>query len=222
MALAFVVNVLITSVFLALRGGAGWHACCNSGHASSARQRGGITRAPARIRGGTSGVTLLLIGRGRERALVIAGNGVRVFRQRRPLRLPGIAILSAILTSCAVGPNFAPPPPPDVTGYLPRHAAGLSPGQRASGQRAVPGGDMPERWWELFRSPHLNELVTQGIIHNPDLQAAEAAVRVAQANALALRGTLFPVVTGDFNASREKQALATVTPTAANNASTFN
>src|SRR5262249_51557498 len=162
-----------------------------------------------------------LMRRGRERALVIAGKGVRVFRRRRLLRLPGTAILSAVLTSCAVGPNFAPPPPPDVTGYLPRHAAGLSPGERVSGQRVVQGGGIPERWWELFRSRHLNELITQGIIHNPDLQAAEAAVRVAQANALAQRAALFPTVTGDYNSSRQKQALATVTPTAANNASTF-
>src|SRR5262249_9004663 len=108
-----------------------------------------------------------------------------------------------------------------VTGYLPRHAAGLSPGERVSGQRVVQGGDIPERWWELFRSRHLNEVIAQGIIHNPDLQAAEAAVRVAQANALAQRAALFPTVTGDYNSSRQKQALATVTPTAANNASTF-
>ena len=57
---------------------------------------------------------------------------------------------------------------------------------------------MPAQWWELFRSRHLNDLIEQGIAHNADLQAAEAAVRVAQANALAQRGALFPTVDGEL------------------------
>jgi len=108
-----------------------------------------------------------------------------------------------------------------VTWYLPRPPGGPAAGDSVAGQRLLFGADIPERWWELFRSRHLNDLITQGITHNPDLQAAEAAVRAAQANALAQRGALFPTVTADFNAERQKQALGTVTPTAANNASTF-
>ena len=127
-----------------------------------------------------------------------------------------------MLTGCAVGPDFQSPPPPGVTWYLPRPPGGPAAGDSVAGQRLLFGADIPDRWWELFRSRHLNDLITQGITHNPDLQAAEAAVRVAQANALAQRGALFPTVTADFNAERQKQALATVTPTAANNASTFN
>jgi len=126
-----------------------------------------------------------------------------------------------MLTGCAVGPDFQSPPPPGVTWYLPRLPGGPAAGDSVAGQRLLHGADIPDRWWELFRSPHLNELITQGIVHNPDLQAAEAAVRVAQANALAQRGALFPTVMADFNTERQKQALGTVTPTAANNASTF-
>jgi outer membrane protein TolC len=48
--------------------------------------------------------------------------------------------------------------------------------------------------------------VQDGIAHNADLAAAEAAVRVAQANALAQRGALFPTVAGNFDASRQKVA----------------
>ena len=125
-----------------------------------------------------------------------------------------------MLTGCAVGPDFQPPPPPGVSGFLPPGRAPAT-SNPLPGQQLVAGASIPDRWWELFRSRHLNDLITQGIIHNTDLQAAEAAVRVAQATALAQRGALFPLVTGDFNATREKQALATVTPTAATNASTF-
>jgi NodT family efflux transporter outer membrane factor (OMF) lipoprotein len=59
-------------------------------------------------------------------------------------------------------------------------------------------------WWELFRSPTLNRLVQDGITHNADLAAAEAAVRVAHANALAQRGALFPSIAGNFDATRQK------------------
>jgi len=66
------------------------------------------------------------------------------------------------------------------------------------------GGEVPAAWWELFRSHSLDQLVQEGIAFNADLTAAEAAVRVAQANALAQRGALFPVVTGSFDALRQK------------------
>jgi NodT family efflux transporter outer membrane factor (OMF) lipoprotein len=122
-----------------------------------------------------------------------------------------------MLTGCAVGPDFQPPPPPGVTGYLPPGAGG----NRIAGQKLASGMDIPARWWELLRSRALDGLITQGIIHNTDLQAAEAAVRAAQANALAQRGALFPVVMGEFNASRQKTPTETLAPTAANNASTF-
>ena len=128
-------------------------------------------------------MTLFLIAWGLERALVSAGNCILSFgRSGRLCRLPGITILTATVASCAVGPNFLPPQPPAVTDYLPARAAGLGGGDRVPGQKLVRGGDIPDRWWELFRSPHLNDLITDGIIHNSDLQAAEAAVRIAQAN----------------------------------------
>src|SRR5439155_4973274 len=58
------------------------------------------------------------------------------------------------------------------------------------------------------------------LIHNADLQAAEAAVRVAQANALAQRGALFPVVTANFESNRQRVADPLASPLA-NNANLF-
>ena len=109
-----------------------------------------------------------------------------------------VSILALMMqTSCAVGPDFQRPDAPDVTGYL-------SPREGPSGSVAVNGADIAARWWRVFGSRALERLIEDGIANNPDLAAAEAAVRVAQANALALRGTLLPVVTADFNASRQK------------------
>lgn len=64
--------------------------------------------------------------------------------------------------------------------------------------------EVPPQWWELLRSPALNRIVEDGIAHNADLAAAEASVRVAQANALAQRGALFPSVMGNFESSRQQ------------------
>src|SRR5215470_9098109 len=133
----------------------------------------------------------------------IVGSLARPRRRCRNTALAGTLSLLAMLADCAVGPDFLPPPAPGVTGYLP--GGGSVRSDKVPGQKVVAGADIPERWWELFRSRHLNELITQGIIHNNDLQAAEAAVRAAQANALAQRGALFPTIAGDFNSTREKQ-----------------
>ena len=99
-----------------------------------------------------------------------------------------------------------------MTGYLP----GADSGERVLGKAFLYGADISSRWWELFRSRGLNDLIEQGIMHNADLQAAEAAVRVAQANALAQRGALFPQVAANWNSSRQKVPIATLNSPAAN------
>ncbi|HZY12150.1 MAG TPA: RND transporter, partial [Beijerinckiaceae bacterium] len=98
----------------------------------------------------------------------------------------GIVTLT-MLTSCAVGPDFQMPVPPALKGFLP--------GERESvpGSTIAPGAEISARWWEVFHSRSLNRLIQDGVDNNQDLRAAEAAVRAAQANANALRGTLFPV-----------------------------
>src|SRR5215468_5744230 len=127
--------------------------------------------------------------------------------------LAGLLVLASS-AGCTVGPDFQPPGPPQVAGYLPGH-------DRQVGRIFVPRGDIPARWWEVFRSRHLNELIEAGIAHNADLQAAEAAVRVAQANALAQRGSLFPQVAANWNSSRQKTPIATLQSNAANNAEIY-
>jgi NodT family efflux transporter outer membrane factor (OMF) lipoprotein len=112
-----------------------------------------------------------------------------------------LCLAAPLLAGCAVGPDFKPEPPPPTAGYLADRA-----GDRVPGQRIVAGGEIPAQWWELFRSPALNRLVQDGLAHNTELAAAEAAVRVAQANALAQRGALFPSIAGNFGSSREKVA----------------
>jgi NodT family efflux transporter outer membrane factor (OMF) lipoprotein len=116
-----------------------------------------------------------------------------------------VAVLSGAIAGCAVGPNFTPASAPDVKGYVPGKLASPDPGKgepRVAGQHFVTGADVSARWWSAFKSPRLNELVKQSVDHNPNLQAAEAAIRIAQYNAQAQRGLFFPQLTGNTTSQR--------------------
>ena len=137
--------------------------------------------------------------------------------RRGPLRRSiEAALLITMLTSCTVGPNFEKPAPPDVAGYLGRNDSNVIPGQTLSRT-----ANIPERWWELFHSRYLNTLIEKGIARNADLEAAEAALRAAQANALAVRGTLFPQISGNFTPTRQKVATQALTSSAVSQANIY-
>ena len=111
-----------------------------------------------------------------------------------------LATLSAVISGCAVGPNFQPAPAPDANGYVPGKLASPAAernGPRVAGQHFVSGEDVSARWWGAFKSQPLNNLIKQSVDHNPNLQAAEAAIRIAQYNAQAQRGLFFPQITGN-------------------------
>ena len=50
----------------------------------------------------------------------------------------------------------------------------------------------------------LNELIRLSVEHNPSLQAAEAAIRIANFNALAQRGLFFPQIGVNFTPSDQQ------------------
>jgi NodT family efflux transporter outer membrane factor (OMF) lipoprotein len=119
--------------------------------------------------------------------------------------------MTLLLSGCAVGPDFKTPGAPDVASYLPALRRGNSGhADRVPGQQLAHGGEIPPQWWELLRSEGLNRLVQDAIAQNADLTAAEAAVRVARANALAQRGSLFPTVDAGLEANRQKIAVMPV------------
>jgi NodT family efflux transporter outer membrane factor (OMF) lipoprotein len=125
-------------------------------------------------------------------------NAVR--RWRRLARGALAGALAWPMCAC-VGPNFAPPPAPDVDTYLPGKLASPS-GGRVAGQHFVTGAQVSARWWAAFQSEPLNDLIRQSVEHNPSLQSAEAAIRVAQFNAQAQRGAWAPQLTGNSTSSQ--------------------
>ena len=111
-----------------------------------------------------------------------------------------IAAMSLAVSGCAVGPNFTPAAAPDVTGYLQGNPTSADPGKGTAsipGQHFLTGADVSTRWWAAFKSEPLNELIRKSVNHNPNLQAAEAAIKVARYNALAQRGLYFPQLSGN-------------------------
>jgi NodT family efflux transporter outer membrane factor (OMF) lipoprotein len=128
-----------------------------------------------------------------------------------PVAAVSVAVLA--LSACAVGPNFKRPAPPTAKDYGGAPVSGelpSTPGTGGNAQRLLSDSDIPAQWWSLFQSPKLDRLVQQAMTGNPNVTAAEAALRQAHELYLAQRTSFLPVVQGGFDATRAKNAVGTV------------
>jgi NodT family efflux transporter outer membrane factor (OMF) lipoprotein len=134
------------------------------------------------------------------------------------------AITLSFVTSCAVGPDFKRPAAPTVRQFTaaPLPAA-TSPVNTKDGeaQKFVSGADIPAAWWSLFHSQALDTLIAQALKSNPDLQSAQAALRVAKENVYAQEAAWFPTIGGNLAASRNLNSTV-LSPTLFNYAPYFN
>lgn len=124
-----------------------------------------------------------------------------------------LGALIASLSACAVGPNFKRPAPPNATGYGGAPVQGQTSSTEDLGgaaQHFVGDMDIPAQWWTLFKSPPLNHLVEQALKGNPDVGAAQAALRQAHELYLAERTSFFPTVQGSFSGDRSKNAVGAI------------
>jgi NodT family efflux transporter outer membrane factor (OMF) lipoprotein len=127
-------------------------------------------------------------------------------------------VLAVLAVSCTVGPDFVPPQAPQVPGYSPQAlpiTTVAAPVFGGEAQRFAAGRDLPGEWWTLFHSPALDRLVAEALKANPNLAAAEAALRQAHQLTLAGQGAFYPTVQAGLGASRNKTA-ATLSPVPAN------
>jgi NodT family efflux transporter outer membrane factor (OMF) lipoprotein len=115
-------------------------------------------------------------------------------------------LLPALVAGCAVGPDFErPAPPPDSAYARP---------QGGEGQSYAADLDIPADWWGLFQSPALTRLVQQALAANPTVEAAQAALRQAHELALAQSAAFFPLLSGNLDVARAKNAnLSIANPT---------
>jgi NodT family efflux transporter outer membrane factor (OMF) lipoprotein len=128
---------------------------------------------------------------------------------RRFFKAAAALATSAVVSSCiAVGPNFVDPAPPNTAAYTKAPLPGTRsiPGATGEAQHFAYGGDLPEQWWRLFRSPQLNRLVEEALRNNQNLQATMSTLRAAKEVVYAQQTKYFPTATANFNANREKTA----------------
>jgi NodT family efflux transporter outer membrane factor (OMF) lipoprotein len=137
-----------------------------------------------------------------------------------------VTVGCAALVLCAcVGPNFHRPAPPRVDRYTaevlpPETQSAEGPGGAA--QKFLSEQDVPRNWWTRFGSEELNALVTEALRANPSVQAATAALRQAQENTAAQRGSYYPTVQAGFDATRQHDAVGVLSPNLTSGTALYN
>ncbi|MEA1653089.1 efflux transporter outer membrane subunit [Nitrospirillum sp. BR 11164] len=127
----------------------------------------------------------------------------------RPLRRLGTSLfLSAVLlgmAACAWVPDVGPAPAPrDATGFASQ--ASFTPTAAA---------DWPQdRWWTAYGDAQLDALIEEGLAGAPDLAAAAARLRKAEALASQADAALLPRVTGNTQVTEDKQSYRYLFPPA--------
>ena len=137
------------------------------------------------------------------------------------------ALMVSVLSGCTVGPDYRRPEAPSAPAYtvgpLPAEtAASLDVGPGGQAQRFVPGQDIPEQWWALFRSEELTELIRQALAESPSYAAAQAALRQAQEILRAQAGARVPAVDANVSGYRARQSAATAGPAGIDTFTLFN
>ncbi|HEY2462477.1 MAG TPA: efflux transporter outer membrane subunit [Steroidobacteraceae bacterium] len=135
----------------------------------------------------------------------------------------GLSCCAALTLSACVGPNFHPPAPPGVERYTAEPLADTaSAGPGGVAQKFLLAQAVPRNWWLLFGSAELNGLVNEALRANPDVQSAQAALRQALENTAAQRGSYFPTLQGEFDASRNRNATGVLAPDLASGTALYN
>ena len=146
--------------------------------------------------------------------------------RRRPVASASGLAVAAILSACTVGPSFHRPAAPTTSAYRPaaesnpvgtaaETAARQAPATGPYAQRILLGAPAAPRWWTLFDSQQLDELVRRAIADNRNLAAERATLAQARELVAAQTGRLFPQVGLQAGLGRQqygKQFLGSLVP----------
>jgi NodT family efflux transporter outer membrane factor (OMF) lipoprotein len=128
-----------------------------------------------------------------------------------------VAMAALTLAGCAMGPDWVKPKAPESTTYsreaIPEKTISAAT-HGGESQRFVQSMDIPAAWWTLFHSPALNALVERSLKKNPNIAAAQAALRQAEEGVSAQQGFYFPTLQANMAASRQRNT-NTLSPTLA-------
>ena len=112
--------------------------------------------------------------------------------------------MTAVISACAVGPDYHPQTPQQLNIPLAWHAT--LPHNGSNIQMI--------NWWGQFNDPTLVYFIESAIQTYPDLAQSVAKIKQAQANLRASRASFFPSVTGTANASLNNNTLGGISGSA--------
>ncbi len=110
-----------------------------------------------------------------------------------PSRAYALLLVVLLVGGCAVGPDFSHPAAPSSTGYEFEPISLPAPGDPDPAQRFT-GDAIARRWWELFRSPALDEVLSLAVADSPTLASARATLAQAEQVVLVARAAYYPQV----------------------------
>jgi multidrug efflux system outer membrane protein len=114
-------------------------------------------------------------------------------------RVPALALLTAFtLSACAIGPDYARAPV-DLPEQYPA-------AQNVDTQLPLAVKNVSAQWWQGFNDDVLNQMETQALAYNHDLEQANARVTEAAAQARIARNGLLPQVNASGTATRGQNA----------------
>ena len=111
-------------------------------------------------------------------------------------KLAAGSLALALLTGCAVGPNYKQPPVTAPDAY--RDVQGPQPS-------AASLADQP--WWDVFGDPVLKQLIDEALQNGYDVQIAAARVQEAAARAGIARSEFFPQIGYEAQWSRGRNSI---------------
>ncbi|HYX21086.1 MAG TPA: efflux transporter outer membrane subunit [Thermoanaerobaculia bacterium] len=111
-------------------------------------------------------------------------------------RLAASAVALALLTGCAVGPNYKQPPVTAPDAY-----------RDVQGPPAPAASLADEPWWQVFGDPVLTKLIDEALAGNYDVALAAERVNEARARAGIARSEFFPQINygGQWSRGRSSQ-----------------
>ncbi len=123
-----------------------------------------------------------------------------------------LALLSVLLfTACDLAPEFALPKDSTPSSFKESEQADGLPVKDGSWKRYDDEAFArfgQEQWWKAFADTRLDALIEAGMKHSPTLAAAREKLVQARANAGVAEATLWPDITANAGANRQRQSPA--------------
>lgn len=111
-------------------------------------------------------------------------------------KLAAAALTLALLTGCAVGPNYKQPPVTAPDAY-----------RDVQGPPAPAASLADQPWWDIFGDPVLKQLIDEALQGGYDVQIAAARVAAAQARAGIARSEFWPQIGYGAGSSRGRNSV---------------